>query len=126
MHTVKGRIKNGVVMADVALDNREGERVLITFLESAEQIAAPSVDEVVAKIAASGPSRDTYIAPKASLAERLAAAPAEEPIDPAEWDRTWAAIEAEIKTRDRADDEAEGAFSPWPAICWTPITCRRW
>jgi hypothetical protein len=105
---VRGRIKNGVVTADVALGNREGERVLITFLETGSQVNAPSVDEVVAKIAASGPSRDTYIPPKASLAERLAAAPAQEPIDPAEWDRTWTAIEAEIKARDRADDEAEG------------------
>ena len=108
MYTVKGRIKNGVVMADVALGNCEGERVLITFLEVGEQMAGLSVDEVVAKIAASGPSRDTYIPPKSSLGEQLGVAPADEPIGAAEWDRAWAAIEAEIKARDRADDEAEG------------------
>lgn len=108
MYTLRGSIRNGVIMPDVPLGNREGERVLITFLESDEQLAAPGVDEVVAKIAASGPSRNTYVPPKASLAERLAVAPAQEPIDPAEWDLAWAAIEAEIKSRDHADDEAEG------------------
>ena len=108
MYTLRGSIRNGVIMPDEPLGEREGERVLITFLESGEELATPSVDEVVAKIAASGPSRNTYIPPKASLAEHLAVAPAQEPIDSAEWDHAWAAIEAEMRSRDRADDEAEG------------------
>lgn len=108
MYTLKGSVRNGVVMPDQPVGNREGERVLITFLDADEQVTVPSVDEVVAKIAASGPSHDSYIPPKASLAEGLAADPDQEPIDPAEWDKAWAAIDAEIKARDRADDEAEG------------------
>jgi hypothetical protein len=108
MYTVKGRIRNGVVMADVALGDREGESVLITFLESDEQLAGPILDEVVARIAESGPTSGTYLPPKASLSERLAATSLQGAIAPSEWYQDWAAIEAEMKKRDRADDEAEG------------------
>lgn len=106
MYTVKGRIENGVILPDEPLDHREGESVLITFVESDEQ-ARSDLDALVARIAASGPSLD-YTPPKTSLAELLAVVQTEEPIDSAEWNREWAIIEAEMKARDLADDRAEG------------------
>lgn len=111
MYTIKGLIKNGVILPEEPLGNREGEEVLITLLETDRQDVEASVDagldEVVARLTAAGPSTD-YIPPKESLAAKLSVVLAEEPIDSAEWDREWARIEAEMKSRDRADDRAEG------------------
>lgn len=111
MYTVRGLIKNGVILPEEPLDGREGEEVLITLLADDEQDVEASVDagidEIVARLIAAGPSTD-YIPPKESLAEKLAVALTEEPIDPTEWDREWAEIEAEMKARDLADDRAEG------------------
>jgi hypothetical protein len=69
----------------------------------------PDIDEVVARIAAAGPNPATYIPPKAAPSDPLITRILqEETIDSAAWDKEWAAIEAEIKAVDRADDEAEG------------------
>jgi len=81
---------------------------LITFLADAEQGSSPTLEDVVAKIIALGPNPDSYTPPTKSLANLLKNAPNAEPIDSARWEREWAAIEAEIKARDLADDRAEG------------------
>ena len=111
MYTVRGLIKNGVILPTEPLDSREGEEVLITLLPTDEEQMEASVDaginEVVARLIAAGPSMN-YIPPKESLVEKLSVALTEEPIDSAEWDREWAKIEAEMKARDLADDRAEG------------------
>ena len=108
MYTVKGLVKNGVVMLDEPVKDREGERVLITFLADVEQKAFPTLETVVAKIIAQGPNPDSYMPPTASLADLLANAPTAEPIDSDQWDRQWTVIEAQLKARDLADDRAEG------------------
>lgn len=97
MHTVKGLIKNGVIMPDEPVTNRDGERVLITFLEQDDLQPHPGLDEVVAKIIAAGPGEDSYTPPTQSLADLLSSPPTGEPVDSEEWDRQWAAIEADIK-----------------------------
>jgi hypothetical protein len=111
MVTIKGTIKNGVILPAEPLGSREGEEVLITLLaadeEDIEAAIDAGIDEVVARLIAAGPSVD-YIPPKESLAEKLSVALTEEPIDSAEWNREWAKIEAEMKARDLADDRAEG------------------
>jgi hypothetical protein len=107
MRTVKGTIKDGTILLDEPLTGRDGEKVLVMFLAETET-PLPSIEEVVAKIAAAGPSRATYIPPKAAPADQLARVLKEESIDSAAWDREWAEIEAEIKALDRADDEEEG------------------
>lgn len=105
MYTVRGLIKNGVILPEEPLDGREGEEVLITLLADEEQTEA-SIAEVVARIAASGPGE--LFPPTDSWAEKLSVVLHEEPIDPTEWDREWAEIEAEMKARDLAGDRAEG------------------
>ena len=106
MYTVRGLIKNGVILPAEPLDSREGEEVLITLLPTDEEQIEESIAEVVAGIAASGPGE--FIPPTDSLAEKLSVTLTEDRVDPAEWDREWAKIEAEMKARDLADDRAEG------------------
>lgn len=108
MYTAKGRVKQGVILLEEPVTTREGEAVLVTFVSDANPGAEPTVEDVVAKIAAMGPNPHTYTPPTSSLAELLADAPNEEPIDADQWDRQWSVIEAEIKARDLADDRAEG------------------
>lgn len=108
MYTVKGLVKNGVILLQEPVTAREGEAVLVTFMTDVEPQAAPTVAAVAAKIVALGPNPHTYTPPTGSLATLLANAPNEEPIDADQWDQQWAVIEAEIKARDLADDRAEG------------------
>jgi hypothetical protein len=114
MHTVKGSFKDGVAKPDEPVEGHEGQAVLITFLDNSERVDKleipddfPTPEEVVARIAARGPS-DNYIPPTESLAQVLANVLSETPIDSAEWDRQWAEIEAEMDRIQREDDEAEG------------------
>ncbi len=68
----------------------------------------PSLEEVVAKIRAM-PSDPSNIHPATqSLAELLAASPEDPSFDLEEWNREWAAAEAEMKAITRANDRAEG------------------
>jgi hypothetical protein len=68
----------------------------------------PTPEEVVARIAARGPSRDNYAPPTESLAEVLVDRSFGISVDPAEWDQQWAEFEAEMDRLQREDDEAEG------------------
>ena len=108
MYTVRGLVKNGAILLDEPVTAREGEAVLVTFMATAGHRALPGLEDVVAEIIALGPNPQTYIPPTVSLASLLANAASEEPIDAAVWDRQWAAVEADIKARDIADDRAEG------------------
>ena len=115
MHSVKGSYKNGVVTPERVVPEREGQNVLITFLDNgtAEEVLQgdlPTIEEFVAQVKASGPEPDAYTPPMGSLAKALANAPYEKPIDSAAWDRQWALIEAEMNERDLADDRAEGRY----------------
>jgi ubiquinone/menaquinone biosynthesis C-methylase UbiE len=85
----------------------EGERMLVTFLNKREEVL-PSVDDVVARIAALGPNTAMYVPPQASAIDLLPHVRKEAPIAPTAADQEWAAIEASIKACDRSDDEAEG------------------
>jgi predicted DNA-binding antitoxin AbrB/MazE fold protein len=108
MYIIKGRIENGVILPDEPLEHRDGEAVLITLMGIDEEQALASIDDVIARLTAAGPSEGIEIPPKDSLFEKLSVVPHEEPIDSAEWNRQWAQIEAEMKARDLADDRAEG------------------
>lgn len=81
--------------------------VLITFLDNEEDEREPSLAEVVAKIKAHEPEPELYTPPTESLAQLLADAIHEVPINTASWNREWAAVEAAMKQRDLADDQRE-------------------
>jgi hypothetical protein len=111
MYTVTGSFKDGVATPDEPVEGYEGQPVLITFLGDEQPGEdGPTPEEVMARIAAKGPKEGIYIPPKESLAEALARPRTsdEPPIDPVEWDRQWAEIEAEMNRRDLEDDRAEG------------------
>jgi hypothetical protein len=110
MYTVKGLFQNGVATPEESVSGREGQQVLITFLDDEELETLPvlELEEVVAQIEALGPNRETYTPPTQSLARLLADAPNEPSIDADAWNRQWAAVEAAMKQRDLADDRAEG------------------
>jgi len=75
---------------------------------SNDQDDYPSLEEVVAKIRGT-PSDPSNIHPATqSLAELLAASPEDPSFDLEEWNREWAAVEAEMKAITRANDRAEG------------------
>jgi hypothetical protein len=77
-------------------------------LERDKSFLGPStIEEVVARIAAAGPSPSAYIPPKSAPADKVERVLKEETIDSAAWNREWAAIEAEIKAMDRADAAAD-------------------
>jgi hypothetical protein len=113
MHTVRGSFKDGVAKPDEPVQGHEGQPVLITFLDDSQKTidefvaeGFPSIEEVVARIVARGPSKD-YEPPTESLAEVLASDFGID-VDPTEWDRQWAEVEAEINRIQREDDRAEG------------------
>ncbi len=106
MGTMRGLVINGVILPDEPLYAHEGERVLITFLgsdEGAEQPARNEIDRL-----GRAPATVDYIPPTESLATLLVNAIRERPIDAAAWNAQWAAIEADMKERDLADDQREG------------------
>jgi hypothetical protein len=111
MKIVKGYFRDGVALPEEPIDDRDGQRVLITFLDEqdADQGNEPEpLEAVVARIQGLGknPANITY--PTRSLAELLAESPGDASFDAEAWDLQWAAIEAEMKERDIKDDHAEG------------------
>jgi predicted DNA-binding antitoxin AbrB/MazE fold protein len=108
MYTVNGRYQNGVIMPEEPVRGREGQRVLITFLEDEETEMQPPLAEVVARIEALGPDIDFYTPPTQSLAQLLASTHPETTIDAERWNREWAAVEAAMKQRDLDNDREEG------------------
>ena len=113
MHIVTGSFKNGVATPDEPVHGHEGQAVLITFLGEtgiADEDDMPTLEEVVERIKSLGPSDENYIPPTMRLSDVIPNVSEEPPIDPAEWDRQWAEIEAEMKRRDLEDDRAEGRF----------------
>lgn len=98
---------------------RSTEEVALELLDQAldaepetPDYTPPTLEEVVARIRATPPNPEMVRPPKGSLGEYLAASIAaedpDEPFDEAEWNRQWAAVEAEMKAVTRANDLAEG------------------
>ena len=98
---------------------RSTEEVAVELLDQALDAEAessdylpPTLEEVVARIRATPPNPEMVRPPSGSLGEYLAASIAaedpNEPFDEAEWNRQWAAVEAEMKAITRANDLAEG------------------
>lgn len=112
MYTVKGSYRNGVATPETYVAGREGENVLITFVDNGlpelSQSGLFKLVEFVARIKALGPEPQAYTPPTGSLADALSDAADESAIDSAAWDRQWASIEAEMKARDWEDDRSEG------------------
>ena len=116
MYTVTGSFKDGVAKPSEPVKGHEGQPVLITFLPDDSDIADaeaiddefPTLEEVVDRIKALGVAQEGYTPPTESLSTALASAADEPPIDPAEWERQWTIVEADMKQRDLDDDRAEG------------------
>jgi len=116
MYTVSGSFKDGVAKPSEPVKGHEGQPVLITFLPDDRDVANTefmadevlTLNEVVEKIKALGATQEGYTPPTESLGQALAVAADEPPIDPVEWDRQWAIVEAEMKKRDLNDERAEG------------------
>jgi hypothetical protein len=111
MKTVRGRFQDGVALPEEPVLDREGERVLITFLGDLDMDENEESDElaaVVAAIQALGANPANIIYPTRSLAELLAESSHDAPIDAEVWNRQWAEIEAEMKARDLQNNEEEG------------------
>ena len=104
---MKGTITNGRVTLSEPINGWEGQQVLITILEE-EDNPSPSLEEVVDDIRDLKANPQNVIQPTTSLASLLSEVAAEAPIDSAAWNRQWAALEDEMKARDRADNRAEG------------------
>jgi hypothetical protein len=93
MKTVKGYFRDGVALPEEPIADRDGQRVLITFLDERDidQRNDPEpLAAVVGRIQALGknPANITY--PTRSLAE----SPGDASFDAKTWDLQWAAIEA--------------------------------
>lgn len=99
--------------------SRSAEDIAVELLDQAlgvEPLAPDYVpltlEEIVARIRATPPNPEMIRPPSGSLGEYLAASIAaedpNEPFDEAEWNRQWAAVEAEMKAMTRANDLAEG------------------
>ena len=72
----------------------------------------PTLEEIVAMIKATPPNPNAVHLPTKTAAELIAELEADPPeasdITPDEWDRLWAAFEAELKAADYADALSEG------------------
>lgn len=104
MYTVKGSFKDGVATPNEPVSGHDGQPVLITFLnDPGTEDDMAELEEVVARIKALGPNIAGYTPPTKSVSDLQINVADEEPVDPAEWDRQWAIIEAEMKRRDLED-----------------------
>jgi plasmid stability protein len=80
--------------------------ILNGALEAEEAYAEP--EEVVMKIQATPPNPRSIRPATGSLVEALRDAPEDPDFDLASWNRSWAAVEADMKAITRANDIAEG------------------
>ena len=85
------------------------------FHATADQLAdddSPTLEEIVAMIKATPPNPNAIHPATKTAAELIAELEADPPeasdITPDEWDRLWAAFEAELKAADYADALSEG------------------
>jgi hypothetical protein len=107
MDRTTGLIKNGVILPDIPIHAREGERVLITFLTEHDDEPTSASAPGDLPLASQSVDRVEYIPPSESLTVLLANVIHEAPIDAAAWNAEWARIEAEMNERDQADDQHE-------------------
>ena len=104
------------------LQRRSAEEVAVKLLDHAldaepepPEYIPPTLEEVVARIRATPPNPANQFDERAMmqgfgeyLQASIAAEDPNEPFDEAEWNRQWAAVEAEMKAVTRANDLAEG------------------
>jgi len=91
------------------VQHRSVEDVALEILRDAlVEPPIPSVDAVVAKIKATRPNHRNIRPAHGSLAEVLRRTPHTEVFDLDQWQKDWAAVEAEMRAVTRADDLAEG------------------
>jgi hypothetical protein len=85
------------------------ETMAIELLEKAlEEKFWPTVEEVVAKIKATPPDPNAIRPAEGSLADALRSLTPNPEFNLAEWERQWAAVEAEMKQITHTNDIAEG------------------
>lgn len=107
------------LQTEARVRRRSTEEIAVELLDQALEVESdsqeyipPTLEEVVARIRATPPNPQMIRSPEGSLGEYLAASIAaedpNEPFDLAEWNRQWAAVEAEMKAMTRANDLAEG------------------
>lgn len=92
------------------VQRRSVEEIVADILSSAmhNDSELPTPEEVVARIRAGHPNPDALRAATTSLAEALRSAPQAPDFDLGQWERGWAAVEAEISATTRTNDVAEG------------------
>lgn len=90
--------------------HRSVEAVALDLLREAlgATTTHPSVDEVVAKIKASGPNRSAIRPAQGSLADILRRTSETVDFDLDQWNKEWAIAEQEMRVMNRADDLPEG------------------
>jgi len=87
----------------------EQARQQSTVKVAAETIRSdPALRALVEQIKTAPPNPAAFRPATGSLAEALQNSPTDPDFDLESWTRQWEAIEAEIKTIDKADDMAEG------------------
>jgi plasmid stability protein len=89
--------------------HRSVEAVALDLLRDALAVeSGPAIDDVVAKIRATRPNPQSVRPAQGSLADELRRTPTNADVDLAQWNREWAAVEAEIRAMTHTDDIAEG------------------
>ena len=73
-----------------------------------EELEPVTLQDAVARIQATPPSRSQVRPASGNLADVLKAAPGEPSFDLQTWNRQWSVVEAELKATTRANDIAEG------------------
>jgi len=107
------------LQTEARTQQRSTEEVAVELLDQALDAepepldyVPPTLEGVVARIRATPPNPEMVRPPSGSLGEYLAASIAaedpNEPFDLEQWEKEWAAVEAEMKALTRANNLAEG------------------
>lgn len=90
-------------------EQRSVEDVVLEILHEAfAETTLPSLDAVAAKIKSTGPNPGNIRPAQGSLADVLRRTNSTQDVDLDQWNKEWAAVEAEMRAAERADDLAEG------------------
>lgn len=92
-----------------SVQHRSVEDVALDILRDALiETSIPGVDAVIAKIKATAPNPRNIRPAQGVLADALRRTPNTEAFDLDQWNKEWAAVEAEMRAVEQANDLAEG------------------
>jgi plasmid stability protein len=91
------------------VQQRSVEDIALEILHEAfAETTLPGLDAVVAKIKSTGPNQHNIRSAQGSLADVLRRTHSTQDFDLDQWNKEWAAVEAEMRAVEQADDIAEG------------------